>query len=144
MTDKTTRRLMGIMTSITTLRIGISRNRKTRQIRYFVRSASTGRRYPAFLGLLSWMLQIPLIMGVILTALAVPSALVEGKGIVFTIGLAAICVACAKATLFLNNLWEKQPGWDCEDYIPSQQELAEWNLYVHSEDEYYFIEQYRR
>lgn len=143
MNPKKTRRFMGFVTNTTMLRIGIIRTREPKRIRYFVRSTSDHRRYPVTLGIVTWLLQLPCIMGVILTALAIPSAICDGKGIIYALGLLFLCIACIRATMFLHGLWELRPGWDKEDYIPSQQEIAEWDRYVHSEEEYFFLENWK-
>ncbi len=128
-------RIMEYITQITCLHIG--KQRRKGQTHYFVvLNSNPNERKPVWQGVACWIAQIPLFMGTLLGALTFPSTIVEGYALPWIILSAAITVGSYFGLSKMAGIFQKRPSWDKEDYVPTDEELRDWDHWVHCEEEY--------
>lgn len=127
--------IMTFITSVTYLHIGIQHGRLP--LKYFVvLNSNPNERKPVWMGVVCWLAQIPLLMGVVLGFLGTASLFAEGYGLKATIICALITGLSAWGLNKVDGLFEKRPSWDKEDYVPTDEEWEDWHHWVHCEEEY--------
>lgn len=126
--------LMERITKETFLHIGIVKGRFP--MRFFVvLSSKPNERKPVWMGVVCWLAQIPLLMGIILGGLGTAAAFADGY-LKMTVVYVVITVASTWLYNKLDGLFQKRPSWDKEDYVPTEEEWEEWHNWVHCEEEY--------
>lgn len=128
--------LMERITKVTYLHIGKQWKGRAGMQYFVVLNSNPNEQKPVWMGVACWLLQLPLLMGIILGGLAIPTTLAEGydfKWVLLAVGITLFSLWAMKK---VENLFEKRPSWNKEDYIPTQEEWDEWDRWVHCEEEY--------
>lgn len=133
---KTQWQLMELITIVTSLHIGCIGARKRKTSFFVVLNSNPNKRFKVWVGVMCWMAKLFCLAGLLLFTLAVPFALLDGRGIIYAIGCLTIATICGKTAKIFDGLFQKRPSWNKESYYPTCEELADWNNWVHCEEEY--------
>lgn len=128
--------IMELITAITYLHIGKQWRSRTGMHYFVVLNSNPDVKLRVWVGVVCWIVQGLMLMGVILGALATASSLAEGYGIKWILGSAIVTGLSAWGLKKLEGIFQKRPSWDKEDYVPTDEEFKEWDKWVHCEEEY--------
>lgn len=140
--ERKRRRRMGLIVALTGLRIHITRSSKGRRKYRVVVNSKINREYPVYWGVIVLFLRIPFFLGMLWSLWSIYQAWVDQKDLIYIIGLISIMFFCGKAMFVCNNLFKKRSKWDEDNFIPMERdEFLEWASWVHTSDEYMWIEE---
>ncbi len=132
----TKRKMMQLISEFTMLHIGVRKSRKNGEEVYFVvLNSEPNVKFRVWVGVVAWALQLPLMLGVVFGFLAAPDVWNGMETIVAFFVWKVIAVGCGYSLYKLATLFELRPSWNTEDYIPTEQEIHEWNRWVHCKEE---------
>lgn len=128
--------LMELITQVTYLHIGQQWKHGIGMCYFVVLDSDPNVQKPVWLGVVCWLLQMPLLMALFLGALAIPSTLAEGYGLGWVLLSVIITGFSGFAMYKIDKIFQKRPSWNQEDYVPTEEEWEDWYNWVHCEEEY--------